>query len=295
MASQLRLQVVLPVAVLAILGLGVGAFALGKSPSAGGSGPPSAGATEPVTTTTQDTTSPGDAWSTRTDVWCRHVNEQLALIDEPKSRTELLAFVSKVVRIEDSLPAKFRGFGWPPGKRSVVLGLRADLSRSVTASHAALAALRSGNLTELNDALDRWRGSERNWNRGMKQLGARACASHPIGAATSESIAKYGSAYAALSAALLRHGVVVVLFYAPADDYDAIQTRETRAGALAAHAGFLALNVKKNNQVAALAAEYDIRDAPATVIFKRGPAVVYRVTGYMDRDAIAQAAANAAG
>jgi hypothetical protein len=294
MASQLRLQVVLPVAVLAILGLGVGAFALGKSPSSGGSGPPPAGPPQSVTTTTQEPTAPGNAWAARTNAWCRRVNDELALIDEPKSRTELLAFVSKVVRIEDSLPAKFRSFGWSPGKRSAVLRLRADLSRSAAASHAALAALRSGNLTELNDSLDRWRASERNWNRGLKQLGARACASESIGAATSESIDKYGSAYAALSAALLRHGVVVVLFYAPGDDYDAIQTRETRAGALSADAGFLALNVKKNSQVAALAAEYDIRDAPATVIFKRGPTVVYRVAGYMDRDAIAQAAANAA-
>jgi hypothetical protein len=96
-----------------------------------------------------------------------------------------------------------------------------------------------------------------------------------------------------LERALTRHRVVVVLFYAPGDDYDAIQTRETRAGALAAHAGFLALNVEQNSQIAALAAEYDIRDAPATVIFKRGPAVAYRVAGYLDRDAIAQAAANA--
>jgi len=96
-----------------------------------------------------------------------------------------------------------------------------------------------------------------------------------------------------LESALTRHRVLVVLFYAPGADYDAIQTRETRAGALAAHAGFLALNVKQNGQIAALAAQYDIRDAPATVIFERGPAVVYRVTGYLDRDAIAQAAANA--
>jgi hypothetical protein len=96
-----------------------------------------------------------------------------------------------------------------------------------------------------------------------------------------------------LARALTQHRVVVVLFYAPGADYDAIQTRETRAGALEAHAGFLALNVRQNSQIAALAAEYDIRDAPATVIFKRGPSVVYRVMGYLDHDAIAQAAANA--
>jgi hypothetical protein len=96
-----------------------------------------------------------------------------------------------------------------------------------------------------------------------------------------------------LQGALRKHSVVVVLFYAPGDDYDTIQARETRAGALAAKVGFLALNVTKNQQVAALAAEYDVREAPATLIFTRGPRVAYRVAGYMDRQAVAQAAADA--
>jgi hypothetical protein len=96
-----------------------------------------------------------------------------------------------------------------------------------------------------------------------------------------------------LEGALRKHSVVVVLFYAPGDDYDTIQARETRAGALAAKAGFLALNVTRNQQVAALAAEYDVREAPATLIFTRGPRVAYRVAGYMDRQAVAQAAADA--
>ena len=97
----------------------------------------------------------------------------------------------------------------------------------------------------------------------------------------------------ALEAALRKHNVVVVLFHAPGDDYDTIQTRETRAGALAAGAGFLAVDVTRNQKVAELAAEYGVRDAPATVVFKRGPKVAYSVAGYMDRAAVAQAAANA--
>lgn len=96
-----------------------------------------------------------------------------------------------------------------------------------------------------------------------------------------------------LEAALSRHSVVVVLFYAPGDDYDTIQTRETRAGALAADAGFLAVDVTRNKKVAELAAKYGVLDAPATVVFKRGPKAVFRVAGYMDRFAIAQAAASA--
>jgi hypothetical protein len=96
-----------------------------------------------------------------------------------------------------------------------------------------------------------------------------------------------------LQDALQKHAIVVVLFYAPGDDYDTIQTRETRAGALAAHAGFLALDVTQNARVSALATQYDVREAPATLVFKRGPKLAYRAEGYMDRQAIAQAVANA--
>jgi hypothetical protein len=100
---------------------------------------------------------------------------------------------------------------------------------------------------------------------------------------------------APLEAALRKHSVVVVLFYAPGDGYDTIQTRETRAGAVDVGAGFVAIDVSKNRSVAALAAKFEVRDAPATVVFKRGPKAVYRVAGYMDRFAIAQAAADARG
>jgi hypothetical protein len=96
-----------------------------------------------------------------------------------------------------------------------------------------------------------------------------------------------------LQDALRKDGVVVVLFYSPGSDYDTIQTRETRAGALAADAGFLALDVTKNRRVGALAAQYEVLRAPATLIFTRGPRIAYKASGYMDRLAVEQAAANA--
>jgi hypothetical protein len=96
-----------------------------------------------------------------------------------------------------------------------------------------------------------------------------------------------------LQDSLRKDSVVVVLFYSPGADYDTIQTRETRAGALAADAGFLALDVTKNRRVGALAAQHEVLRAPATLIFTRGPRLVYKVSGYMDRLAVEQAAANA--
>jgi hypothetical protein len=96
-----------------------------------------------------------------------------------------------------------------------------------------------------------------------------------------------------LKAALAHHSVVVVLFYEPGATYDAIQTREARAGALAANAGFVTINVSKNKQVAKLAAEYGVLESPTVLVMKRGPKLAARLEGYYDRTAIMQAIKNA--
>jgi hypothetical protein len=93
-----------------------------------------------------------------------------------------------------------------------------------------------------------------------------------------------------LERALAKHKAVVVLFYTPAASYDALQTREARAGAQVGGAGFLALNVSKDKKTAALATRYDVRDAPAILVFARGPRVAVRLDGYADRETIEQAA-----
>jgi len=96
-----------------------------------------------------------------------------------------------------------------------------------------------------------------------------------------------------LKAALAHHPVVVVLFYSPSASYDAIATREARAGALAANAGFVTVNVSKNSEVAKLAAEYDVLESPTVLIFSRGPKLRARLEGYNDRTTIVQAVENA--
>ena len=93
-----------------------------------------------------------------------------------------------------------------------------------------------------------------------------------------------------LERALAKNKAVVVLFYTPAASYDTLQTREARAGAKAGGAGFLALDVSRDRKTAALATSYDVRDAPAILVFARGPRVAVRLDGYADRDTIEQAA-----
>jgi hypothetical protein len=278
---------------LGVLGLGVGAFAFGRGPVSGGDDP-----LFPLTThgTTTDAT-PVDPdvarWAKQADAWCQSVNAQVATIEMPKDARDLDLALAKIVQIQDNAAKGFTALGWPQGKKRAVLALRANLSDSAKASHAAFYALRHADQFGFERAMKRWAELDTNWQSRMRTLGALVCASDSPDAGSARQIAKYGSAGAALTAALLHRGVVVVLFYAPGDSYDTIQTRETRAGALDARAGFLALDVTKNDEVAALASQYDVRDAPATLIFVRGPKVVFRVAGYMDRKTVAQAATDA--
>jgi hypothetical protein len=295
MASHFRLHVLLPIAVLGILGLGVGAFAFGRGPIAGGGDIP--GPLPGLTGTTTAQVPAGDAdlaaWARKADTWCAAVNARMATFEPPKSIDDFDRWLAKVVQVQDDAAVAFPKLGYPKGHKQAVLRLQSNLRQSALASHAAFRALRETNQYAFSQALKRWGELDTNWQLDMRHLGALVCASDSPDASSARSIAKYGSAGAALNAALLHKHVVVVLFYAPGDDYDTIQTRETRAGALDAGAGFLALDVTKNDEIAALASEYDVREAPATLVFIPGPKVFYRAAGFLDRQSVAQAATDA--
>jgi hypothetical protein len=95
---------------------------------------------------------------------------------------------------------------------------------------------------------------------------------------------------AALQAALGRHEVVVVAWYAP---LDAAVVAGARAGAQLAGAGFVPLNVMTEPRAVEFANEHDILHSPAVLVFTRGPKLRTRLPGTPDRDVVAQAAASA--
>jgi hypothetical protein len=271
-----------------LLGLGVGAFALGRGPADGSQ--------DPLPTLAGTTTAPKteeSRWARQANALCQRLTAKLETLELPAQPEDVDDYFAAVISVQGKALARFSKLGWPKGEKAATLALRADFEEYVSLSHQALRALRSGDGAALDRIDTRARVLAKTWNRGMKRLGAPVCAEDPLGASTDRAIKRFGSAHAALNHQLDTHRVVVVLLYAPGDDYDTIQTRETRGGALAAGAGFLALNVKKNQQVAALAAQFDVRQAPATLVFTRGPRLAYRVAGFLDRDAVAQAVANA--
>lgn len=92
---------------------------------------------------------------------------------------------------------------------------------------------------------------------------------------------------------LAAHRVVVVVFHTPGADLDAQAVREARAGAAAANAGYLAIDVTKESAVEDLAAEYEVLEAPTLLVIVRGGELRSRFAAVVDRQTVAQAVTNA--
>ena len=97
-----------------------------------------------------------------------------------------------------------------------------------------------------------------------------------------------------LARKLKRHRVVVAVLYTPDSAVDQLTVAEARAGAGDVNAGFVAIDVTDTRSIALLASRYDVRDAPAVLVFARWQGAVNILKGYADRETIAQAAENAA-
>jgi hypothetical protein len=104
-----------------------------------------------------------------------------------------------------------------------------------------------------------------------------------------------------LADALKRHAVVVVALITPKSAVDELTLGEAKAGAAAAQAGFVTIDVANNAQVAALTAlisssanpQDRLLDAPAILIFQQPQTLFVRLNGYSDADTVRQAVANA--
>jgi hypothetical protein len=97
-----------------------------------------------------------------------------------------------------------------------------------------------------------------------------------------------------VAAALRSHDVVVVSLFDPQARVDQISLAEASAGAKAAHAGFVPLDVLRQGQAGPLVRQLGVLPDPAVLVYRRPGDIVARFDGFADRDTVAQAAANAA-
>jgi hypothetical protein len=96
-----------------------------------------------------------------------------------------------------------------------------------------------------------------------------------------------------LKSALADHRVVVVSLYDPAAAVDQLAVAEARAGASAAGAGFLALNVFREAHSRPLVELLGTLENPSVLVYRRPEALFARMGGFADRETVAQAAVNA--
>jgi hypothetical protein len=99
-----------------------------------------------------------------------------------------------------------------------------------------------------------------------------------------------------LATALRKHRIVVVSLVDPQSLTDAVSFAEARAGAAAAHVGFLSVSVLDANVAGPLTTLLPgggLLPDPGLLIYRRPGSLVQRINGFADRDAVAQAAAGA--
>jgi thiol:disulfide interchange protein len=103
-----------------------------------------------------------------------------------------------------------------------------------------------------------------------------------------------GTSPTTIASVLRNHRVAVVLLYDPESKVDSFSLAEAQLGAERAHAGFLRVNVLKEGQIAAFAKTYGVLQVPTVLFFARPGKLVQKLSGFADRDTVAQAALNAA-
>jgi hypothetical protein len=97
-----------------------------------------------------------------------------------------------------------------------------------------------------------------------------------------------------LATALGQHSTVVVSLYNPYSQVDAISFAEARAGAKVAGVGFVPLDVLSTAQVGNLTQQLGLLPDPGVLVYVRPGKLVAKISGFADKETIAQAAQNAA-
>jgi hypothetical protein len=97
----------------------------------------------------------------------------------------------------------------------------------------------------------------------------------------------------AVDKALAEHEIVVVSLVVPGARVDRLAAAEAQAGAKLGGVGYLALNVLNEKVAHALLTKLDRLEDPSVLVLKRSGEIALQLNGFVDRETVAQAAANA--
>jgi hypothetical protein len=294
MRQQLRPRVILPVAVLALLGAGVGAYATGGG---GGDG----GSSEFVVTHKAKPKPPelvpAAVWTRKANAICSDASRHYRALT-PRTVVEFEPMLVKALAYSAEADEKLAALGLPKGRQASAREFL-QVSQGGTATvRKLLDALRRGDGKAFRAALRKLDGLSSRFDRLARQLDARVCATEGQNTGFEATLQENGRAMLrqparALNLLLVRYRAVVVVFYSPSSRVDGAAVYEARAAALSLDVGFLPVNAKRNGSVAKLAEKYGVHASPAVLVLTKGPKVVAHFDGFADRETVAQAVSNA--
>ena len=93
--------------------------------------------------------------------------------------------------------------------------------------------------------------------------------------------------------ALQKHSVVVVALTTPHGADEQAASAEAQAGATQMHAGFVAIDVFHQQTGTAILRKLGVVDTPEVLVIRRSGAITSLFKGFVDRDVVAQAVAEA--
>jgi hypothetical protein len=97
----------------------------------------------------------------------------------------------------------------------------------------------------------------------------------------------------AIAQALRKHSVVVVALSAPGADVDQLAAAEAHAGAMEMGAGFVKLDVYHQRPGTDILRKIGVVNTPALLVVKRPDLIYSEFRGFVDRDVVEQAVADA--
>ncbi len=275
------MRVLLPTALLALAGVGFGAFAFSGTPGGPDTPLPPLQPTPAAGGAKKDAGPKLAAWRKDANAICVTLNDDTAELPTPQSPADLQTLLPASLDLATAAIAELRAVPAPKAQAKTIARMLKKFERFVAVQREAVSKLSSGDTAGYATLTATAFAANDAGSRLARELGAPACA-------------RGSTDDTDLTQALRRHRVVVAVLYSPGASVDTMMIREARAGATLAAVGFVSVNVYDAHEVAPLAAQYAVREAPSVFVFVRSKGAVSQFAGYLDRETVAQAADNAA-
>lgn len=278
MKSNLRLRVLVPTALLALLGMAAFAFAFSGSPGEDAAPAPIA-PHNPAPAAPADEVKLAD-WAKQAQAICKELNATNSELKTPQSSAELLIVLPQSLTNAEQSLAELRALPAPASEQKRINKMLKHFDQFIALERQAIAAIQAGDIATYASYTGVAYAQNDKGSAIAIDLGAPAC-----GANTSDD--------SELAKELDKHKLVVVVLYAPGAQLDTLSIEEARAGADMSGAGFVAIDVFDPSEIAVVAAAYPFRTAPSTIVFVRNKGVDSAFERYVDRETVAQAVDNA--